>query len=361
MQRLHDLFDPQELKTIEDAPLVMGMRHPTWFPLFSESPRAVDYLVHQAVGAIYGESNGEPWLKDIAPRLMDFKDINIASSALAELRAYGGFLEAGFAVEPIPRSDNSTPDFRIGAGDGQIVVEVFAKHQDKEQDRLLDAIHTPGTALPPGVERYVWTVGQRAVTTTIAELMPAGKPDPNKPHDSIQANLVSRVCAIKQHEHQLSGTEPALLVIDFTQFGGPIGAQFLELEQAAPIESGHHGITCGAIWYAMYGWKGAPLFQEGSHEFVRMGHDGRFRLTGKQTTKLSGVLVVFCDGAVFLENPWAVHRIPDQARLNLCQFPWFNLARSIADWQPGDALSHVELHRRMIEFMEHNYSRFEFR
>ena len=70
MRQLHDLFDPQQLKAIEDAPLFMGMRHPTWFPLFGERARSIDYLVHSAVRNISQESNGEEWLalcKRLAP------------------------------------------------------------------------------------------------------------------------------------------------------------------------------------------------------------------------------------------------------------------------------------------------------
>ena len=90
-----------------------------------------------------------------------------------------------------------------------------------------------------------------------------------------------------------------------------------------------------------------------------MGHEGRFRLTGKKT-KLSGVLVVLCEGAVFLENPWAAHRIPDRTRLTLSRYPWFDLSRSIADWRPGDASKQVDLQRRMIETLERDGSRFGF-
>jgi len=360
MRRLNDLLTPPQLTDIEVAPLTMGTRYPTWFPLFHEKSRAIDHLVHEAVARVHHQPKGDGWLKDLVPRLVDLADANGASSALAELRAYGGLLEAGFSVEPIPRSDDSTPDFRIDAGDGPITVEVFAKHQDKEQNRLLEAINTPGALLPDGVERHVHTVGSRSVIMTTAELAPAGRPDPTKPFDSIQANLVSRVCAIKQREHQLPHDEPALLIIDFAHFGGPHVAEFFKPGQATPIESGHRGITCGAIWYAMYGWKGAPLFEEGSHRFVRMGHDGRFRLAGSKATKLSGVLAVFCTGAVFLENPWAAHRIPDGTRMTLSRFPWFDLSRSIADWHPGDASKQIDLQRRMIETLERDSSRFEF-
>ncbi len=93
MLQLHDLFDPQQLKTIEDAPLFMGMRHPTWFPLFGEQARSIDYLVHSAVRNISQESNGEEWLRDLTSRLMDMR--------------------AGFAVHPTAPADQ--PPCRTGA------------------------------------------------------------------------------------------------------------------------------------------------------------------------------------------------------------------------------------------------------
>jgi hypothetical protein len=115
------------------------------------------------------------------------------------------------------------------------------------------------------------------------------------------------------------------------------------------VESGHQGITCGAIWYALYGWKGAPVFEEGAHRAVLMGHDGRFRLTGQKKSKLSAVLAVFSEGSVLLENPWAGLPLSEDARWALTRYPWFTLAQSIADWNQGDCAAQVNLHQRMIE------------
>ena len=134
MRRLHDLFDQLQLKAIEDAPLFMGQRHPTWYPLYGEPLRAIDYLVHSAGQKIGQQSGGQIWLRDLTSGLLDLEDVNNASSSLAEIRAHGGLLEAGFSVTPIPQGDDATPDFTIDAGDGAITVEVFAKHQDEEQD-----------------------------------------------------------------------------------------------------------------------------------------------------------------------------------------------------------------------------------
>ena len=356
MRYLHDLFDPQQLKAIEDAPLFIGARHPTWFPLFGDKPRVIDNLLHSAVRNISNNINGEQWLRDLTSRLIDLKDISNASSSLAEIRAYGGFLDAGFSVTPIPRRDDTTPDFCIDAGDGPITVEVFAKHQDKQQDDIFSAIHVKNGALPDNVERCAKSSKDVAINMTILELTPAGTPDSTKPNDSVQSNMISRVCAIKRDEKQIPKELPAVLVMDFAHFGGPIGAEFLKSGQAAPIESGHHGITCGSIWYALYGWKNAPVFEEGSHKLVRMGHDGRFRLTGKNRSKLSAVLVVLANSAMLLENPWATHRLPDQARLALCRFPWFDISKTIADWHIGDAEQQIDIHRRTIETMDQNHS-----
>jgi hypothetical protein len=37
------------------------------------------------------------------------------------------------------------------------------------------------------------------------------------------------------------------------------------------------------------------------------------------------------------------------------RYPWFDLSRSIANWQLGDALKLVDLQRRMIEALELDY------
>jgi len=358
MHQLADLFDQAQRQSIKDAPLWMGARHPTWYPLFHDKPRALDVLVNEAFRRVR-HVGGDVWLKALVPSLLDFKSINNASSALAELRAYGGLLEAGFTVTPIPRKSSATPDFTVDAGDGPITVEVFSKHQDKQQDDLLNAVHSTGAALPAEVERRTRQMGSTTITTTVTVLNPGGVPNPSKPHDSVQANVISRVCGIKQDESQVPDDRPAILIADFGHFGGPVGAEFLKPDQAAPVESGHHGITCGAIWYALYGWKGAPIFEEGSHRLVPMGHDGRFRLAGPKKSKLSAVLAVFAEGAVLLENPWATRQLTEQSRWSLVKFPWFNVARSIAAWHTGDCAAQVDQQRRMIEAMERNSTRMQ--
>jgi hypothetical protein len=354
MQQLKDLFDDSQLRLISDAPQWMGDRHPTWFPLYHETPRAIDFLVNRAVAIISRQNGGDDWLRGKTPRLLDLAEYNNAASTLAEIRAYGGLLAAGFEVSPIAESaDVATPEFSIDAGDGPTTVEVFSKHQDEKQDELVDAAHSFDRPLPPDVRRNTRPIGDKLLTTTTVVIAPGGIPDPKKSNDSVTANFISRVCSIKQDERQISADRPALLIADFANFGGPVTSQFTTPVQTAPIVSGHTAINSGAIWYAMYGWKNAPIFQESSRK-VRMGHDGRFRIKGAKQSRLSGLLAVFAKGAVLLENPWALHRLPEKARLRFLNYPWFDLTRTVADWQMGDADQQVAVSRRMIETLDLN-------
>jgi hypothetical protein len=298
------------------------------------------------------------WLQSLVPRLTLLNDPEGAASALAELRVYGAFLEASFKVTPIKTSDDATPDFSVDAGDGPIIVEVFAKHQDGAQTALQSRIAAGAT--PPGVHRSTTHSEKLTIKTTISSVQPGGAPDPSKPHDSVQANVISRVCSAKKNESQLSADVPSLLWIDFCHFGA--WPDVLGPEQASPLISGHHGLTSGALWYAFYGWKGAPIFQEDFflHErIVPMGHDGRFRLVDKKKSKLSAVILAMSKGLVLLENPWAANPLPHRTR-RLCErLPWFDLERSICDWSPGDALAHVDLGRRQIEVMHEWWKQFD--
>lgn len=142
--QLSDLLTPQQIQDLDQADLrPNGYRHPTWFALHNPKPRAIDHLVHKAIPLIARQAGGDAWLRDLAPRLNDFNDDRNASSSLAEIRAYGGLLEAGFQVKPIVRTSDATPDFTVDAGDGPVTVEVFSKHQDEDQDDLVAAVNTP--------------------------------------------------------------------------------------------------------------------------------------------------------------------------------------------------------------------------
>lgn len=350
LRNLRDLLSEQELAIIQTAPLIPTGRFPTWYPIFHSEPRPVDYLTNGAVARI-SDAGDEAWLRSLAPRLRRMDDPEEASAALAELRAYGAFLEADFKVKPIPLQDDSTPDFEVDAGDGPVIVEVFTKHQDESETELWEAMESGKT--PQGVERHSAKIKFGEIRTVVSEHWPGGAPDPNKPDDSVQANVISRICAAKGQEKQFPADKPSLLWIDLRSFGA--WPEVVKLEQCTPLMSGHHGLTSGALWYAFYGWKDAPIFEEDFplHErVVKMGHDARFRLQGKKKSKLSGAILALPEGLVLFENPWSSHALPDQARRYTERLPWFNLGYSICNWSPGDAYVLAEAGRRQIGAMK---------
>ena len=338
--------------------MFFGRRHPIWVPLFGEevSLHAGHCRLERSVGLIANREDGAQWLAGKTAKLLDEEDVNNASAAMAEIRAFGGLIEAGFDVRPIAETEEPTPDFVATARDQAVAVEVAAKHQDREQDslqgRIHDAAHGTGP-VPEGVEHSVHHDRHGSFEFFVSVQQPGGKPDPAKPDDSVQANLVSRVCAIKGDERQIPDDMAAVLVVDFIDFGVPL-APFTLIDQTAPVIRGAMGFTSGALWHAFYGWKGAPLFE--CDRCVRMGHDGRFRLEGKRKSKLSAVLVVLPEHVVCFENPTAAFPLAENTRLRICRFPRFNLTRSVLEWRQGDVKKQLDLHSRMIARLEANFS-----
>ena len=272
-----------------------------------------------------------------------------AIAAMAEIRAYGGLLDASFDVEPIRVSGKPTPEFFAKHGDHTLVVEVASKHQGQAQneldDQIYNAIHGRGP-LPDGVEHHPFQGTNTNIETFISVHHPGGAPDPDDLNDSVQTNVISKVCSIKDGEKQIGGDVPGLLIADFSAFEEP-GFEGL-VKQASPIIRGHYGFTSGALWYATYGWKNDPVLEEINDALPRMLHEGRFSQSRQPRSKLSGVLFVLPENAVLLENPVPVHRLEPDTRLALCTYPWFNMAYSILDWERGDAQSQLDLQRKMI-------------
>lgn len=350
-EKLSDLLTAPTLAALGHAEIMPGVRHPAWSPLFSATPTPIDHLTNQAVRRVAREAGGKSWLAALSPRLIDELDPEEAAAAMAELRAYGALLEVGLTVRPIPTASTATADFEVDAGDGTFVVEVFAKHEDADQKQLRRDIARGGT--PAGVHRSTRTRGGATVTTTIAILQPGGAPDPQKPDDCVTANVISRVCAAKGAESQFPVGRPGLLWIDFASFGG--WSDVIKLEQTTALMSGHQGLTSGALWYAFYGWRDAPIFEEDQpllERRYRMGHDGRYRLQGKKQSRLSGTIIALNGALTLFENPWAPVPLPDTAR-RLCErLPWFDIGHAIANWVPGMAAQQVDIDRRLIEAMD---------
>ena len=202
------LFTESELEEVESSAPFFGERHPTWYPLFGPERTATDWCLDQAVASIERESGGREWLKSQLLRLLDMQEPWNASGAMAEIRVYGALVECEFNVRPVRPSEAPTPDFLIQAGGHSTVVEVAARHEARKasefRQAVSDSLRAGGVGLPPGAERHVWhTESGRTVEIVQSSHHPGGSPDPSKPLDGVQANLISRVCAVKGGARQL--------------------------------------------------------------------------------------------------------------------------------------------------------------
>jgi len=338
------IFTPEQLSAIENAPLFAGDRHPAWSVLF-EGKSAVDFLTRRAIDAIVRSSDLQSRMRGTLDRAVDPSNVPDAAAALAELRALSGLMEAGLLVQPLaPHSKRgATPDFEADAGDGPVTVEVHAKHEDGVQTQLRQSIANGEDV--PGVERRTEDFVKGSISFSTAVLHPGGAPNPDKAFDSVQANVISKLCAVKQGEKQRRPGVPSVLWLDLSYFG-PMTQTLLE--QTIPLVSGHIGLTSGAIWHAFYGWKGAPVLEEGNPKITNMGHDGRFRLSGNSKSYYAAAIVCFEKGLVLFENPWATFPLPTKFRRHCERLPWFKIGHSIADWTPTEALTSVTFSERRI-------------
>ena len=124
-------------------------------------------------------------------------------------------------------------------------------------------------------------------------------------------------------------------------------------EQRSPLISGHHGALCsGAIWYAFYGWKGAPVFDDhagGGHTITPMAHEGRFSAQAAKTSRYAAAILCLKEATILLENPRAPTPLSKAQRGALTLLPWFNIHYSVAEWEEGDVDRSHALARSMIE------------
>lgn len=350
------LFDESELDTLyADFSRAHG-RVSSWHAAFGPDPTVdykatrTDYLSSEAAQRVGQTAEGPDWLRKLKPRLVPPAERSEIASAMAELRCYGALLEAGYDVVPVPTNPHQpTPDFQVRRPNGAAIdIEVASKQEDGAQTIISERVAVGET--PEGVERGVMEGRGARIETTIREVHPFGAPNPDKPDDSTQANAISRLCSVKGKEHQAKNVT-SLLWIDLRELGPWPSAT--DARQCEPIIVGRRGgvLTSGAVWYAHYGWKGAPIFEEdapGREKHVRMGHNGRFADPDKPA-RYAGVVVNLAETTAFFENPDVSVPLPDELRVCLHALPNFDVARSVASWTAGQAQASVDWGHRMID------------
>jgi hypothetical protein len=135
--RLFEIVTENELRELRAA--FTGARPHPFSSLLGDlrNPSQAAANTGIAVGCVL--DHDPDWIAALKPRILDRTDPANAASALAELRAYGGLLEAGFAVTPGKGQKGPKPEFHVDAGDGSsVLVEVHAKQIDKKTQTTLN-------------------------------------------------------------------------------------------------------------------------------------------------------------------------------------------------------------------------------
>jgi hypothetical protein len=162
------------------------------------------------------------------------------------------------------------------------------------------------------------------------------------------------ICSIKAKETQFAEGLPSILWIDFRHLGQ--WPAVLTEKQSSPLISGRHGTLCsGAIWYAFFGWNGAPVFDDkigGGYTVTPMAHDGRFYKGAIKSSRYSAAIICLQKATILFENPVTKTPLTDEQRATLTRLPWFSLEYSAAEWRPGDLDRAHELARSMISALE---------
>lgn len=355
MSNLKSLLDQAEFDLINTHFDAANRRHPAWSIINAHDlsvhyeRQHKDYVTNQAISLIQGEPTGDQWLKNAKKRIVQTNDFEECASALAETRCYGALLGCGFEVQPVPTSKLPTPDFEIEINGERGVVEVATKLEHDEQTKRAEQIAAGAT--PPGVERSSVQLPNAKMDITISVVHPFGEPDPDKKGDTTLTNAISRICSVKQKESQVIEGRFAILWIDFRDLSG--WPSMLELDETVPLTVDNVGILhSGACWYAFYGWKGAPVLEtDYSHSQIStpMAHFGRFHPGAPKTSRYSAVALSLAEGTVLFENSKAPTLFGDGVRGALTKLPYFNLGRSIANWQDGDVDRTNALSVSMIE------------
>lgn len=349
------MITPEEIDMLRKAG-TGGRVHPVTRLAFPETDRQVAINTETAARMIMGKE--DTWLRSLRPRLLDTNDFTAASSALGEIRAHGALLETWCTVSPTPTvyGSNVRPEFEANAGDGPVVVEVHSRQLHEDELIDLEDHHTDLA------ERHAADVAKASsantvktvVTTGAIEVFPTGAPVPGKAGDTALTNTISRFASIKQNERQVDPAKPFVLWLDLQDllvWGTSVSE---ELFRPLHTEAKDGQVGSGPFWFALYGRKGDPLLETRGYSYrgAAMLHDGRFFQTIKShggSTRLSGVVYSLPRATILMENPAAIHPLPDKFRASMLKAPFFRLDLSVLEWEAGLVQRTIDTDRQIVE------------
>ena len=278
------------------------------------------------------------WLMNLKPRLLNIDDYSTSSGALGEIRAFGSILQAGISVKPISRNG---ADFLVEDNQEKVLIEVHSKQWYQPQSEALEKFNKDF--------RNEITKSDRKPGLVIREhkIVPFGEPQEG---ENVTENVISKLCAIKKSEHQMSTDYTSIIWLDFQD---ELWELLDTVDRVLPVRTLNKAFYSGEFWYAFYGWEDAPIFQDFSLDMPndvekKMRHPGRFRNSTKPT-KLDAVIISFPRNTVILENPFSKKAIKPSLWKKLTFLPWFNFEYSYTNWPAMNLIQRIELEEEKLK------------
>lgn len=274
------------------------------------------------------------WLMNLKPRLLNIDDYSTSSGALGEIRAFGYILEAGISVKP--RSQNGA-DFWVEDNQEKVLIEVHSKQLNHKESKSLEKFYNDlRNEMTKSDRKTGWVIGAH-------KTVPFGKP---QKHENVTENAISKLSAIKQTEHQISTDYTSIIWLDFQD---EVWDLLDTVDRVLPVRTWNSAFYSGELWYAFYGWKDAPIFEDFRLDMlvgdvVKMRHPGRFR----NSTKLDAVIISFFRNTVILENPFSKKAIKPSLWKKLICLPWFNFEYSYTNWPAVNLRQRIELEQKKL-------------
>lgn len=329
-----DLLKCKSLPNGNDNPLVYLFTQEV-----SDSSNSFGYTQHNVIssfGIIKRADNN--WLIKNKSRLLDGNDINNATAALGELCSYG-YLISAFEKDNVnaivPLKNTPTPDFYVCGDNGErVYVEVNTVQINGEEYASLKEFNScKGLA-----------TNQR-ITVREHSVVPFGR------HNSscVTENVIHKLCQIKNDEKQFDQESPSVLWVDLQE--NHVNALYKRAVSSCPIITSQERIYSNELWYALYGEKGMPIYENydpiyNFRQAPLMRHNGKFR--SQTPSKIDAVIFCFPCATIIYQNPDSQKPLPEWFLKRMFLIRWFNFQGSKLNYPSNDLKKQLKTDENII-------------
>ncbi len=282
------------------------------------------------------------WLTQNKKRLLNCNDVTEAISATGELRCYGYLLSAFGSknVRPIPTSKKPTPDFEIcGSLNDKIYIEVNTLQMNEDEKKSLKEFLS-----------YKEIDSDKRCIIREHCVAPFGR----KNAICITDNVIHKLCQVKANEKQCYNDDVSLLWIDVQD--KDMNNISRRAFSTCPVETWNGMLQSNELWYAFYGEKGMPIYENWESVFdyrlisSKMRHNGRFHKDSN--SKVSAVIFSFPNSTIIYENPYCENKIPEWFIKGAFSLRWFEYEHSKINFPTQTLLAQLEIDKKIIYAFE---------